>query len=572
MSARTPPPDLPRALPAAGLGPLLAHVEAALAGAARPTLALPAAIAGCRLAELALRRRGRLLHRQWAQGADLADLLAHGLDQARAALAARGLATETVEITLPRDWRPLAPEDLTRARCTLIRGICGLELRGGGRLERMGPLEMLARNLGPQAALKHLAARLPAAPAEALLFSADQILIELPARRARPLLRGQPVVPQAAITRAKVQEMAALMTGWMIRAVAPNGRAVYKYWPSAGQYALSNNMIRQFMGSACLARAARQPGATAELRDACARNIRHNLAAWYRDEGAFGTIVEGPKVKLGAAAVAAMALLDLGDPAHAAPLAGLRAFLQAMQRDTGRFACFLRPPGREEDCQNFYPGEALLALMRLWQASGDPVLLDRVAAGFAHYRDWHRAHRNPAFVPWHTMALCLFHAATGRQDAAAFVFEMNDWLLGLQQGEGAPADVRGEFFDPARPGFGPPHASATGVYLEGLVEAFALARALGDTARAEAYRRAILAGLRSLRQLQFRHASDMFYIAGRKAVLGGLRSSGFDNTLRIDNVQHGLMAIFRVLELFSEQDFQMRAATAPPIASPGALP
>lgn len=564
--------DIPRALPAAGLPALLAHVAAALAGAARPEVTLPAAIAARPLVELALRGRGRLLHRQWARGADLADALAHGLGQARAALAAQGLTAETVEITLPRDWRPLSPQDLTRSRCNLIRGICGLELRGPGRLERIGPLEMLARNLGPKAALKQLAARLPAGATEAWLFSADQILIELSARRARPLLRGQPVVPQAAITRAKVEEMAALMTGWMAGAVAPNGRAVYKYWPSSGQYALSNNMIRQFMGSACLARAAQRPGAPAELRAICARNIRHNLAAWYRDEGAFGVIVEGPKVKLGAAAVAAMALLDLGDPAHAAPLSGLRAFLEAMQHPTGRFACFLRPPGREEDCQNFYPGEALLALMRLWQVSRDPALLDRVAAGFAHYRDWHRAHRNPAFVPWHSMALCLFHAATGRQDAADFVFEMNDWLLGLQQGGDAPADVQGEFFDPARPGFGPPHASATGVYLEGLVEAFALARTLGDTARAEAYRRAILGGLRSLRQLQFRHASDMFYIGNRKAVLGGLRSSGFDNTLRIDNVQHGLMAIFRILELFSEQDFQMRGAAAPPIASPRALP
>lgn len=56
-----------------------------------------------------------------------------------------------------------------------------------------------------------------------------------------------------------------------------------------------------------------------------------------------------------------------------------------------------------------------------------------------------------------------------------------------------------------------PHASATGVYLEGLIEAWTLAQRLGDL-RAEPYRHAILLGLRALRQLQFRHPSDMVYI------------------------------------------------------------
>ncbi|GHC13498.1 hypothetical protein GCM10007291_08880 [Gemmobacter nanjingensis] len=544
------------------LSPLAAFATAHLAGEPAPLPDLPAEIRDQRLVHLTLRRKGSLQMAFWAQGAGLADALAHGLAQARAALAAgRRSPPDMLLLDIAGAPEPLDPDDLRRGRCNAFRGIFGLELHAAGRLARIAPSLMIARNLTPARALELLQADLsqpPEAPVEALRLPAVQILLELPQGRARPLMRGQPVVPQTAITRTRVAEMATLMTGWMQRGVSPSGRATYKYWPSSGQYALSNNMIRQFMGSACLARAAARPEAPQGLAEARDRNFAHNFHHWYRDEGAFGVIVEGPKVKLGAAAVALGAILDLPAPAaYATELRGLAAFLKAMQHPEGRFTCFLRPPGREDDCQNFYPGEALLALMRLYRHTGDPALLDQVARGFAHYRDWHRAQPNPAFVPWHSMALALYHAETGDTAAAAFVFEMNDWLLGMQQGDEAPADVQGEFFDPARPEFGPPHASATGVYLEGLVEAFALARALGDRDRESRYRRAILRGLRSLRQLQFRHASDMGYITRRSAVLGGLRSSAFDNTLRIDNVQHGLMAIFRILDLFSDADYRM---------------
>lgn len=551
------------ALPAAAdLRLLPPFVSALLAGETPALVDLPTDLAAQRQLHLTLRRNGALQIAFWAQGSGLADALAHGLMQARTALATAACAPpDMLFLDIPHGPEPLDPDDLRRARCNAFRGLYGLELRAAGRLVRMAPSVMIARNLTPKRAREVLLAELappPGTQVETLRFPTTQILIELPQGRARPLMRGQPVVPQTAITREKVAEMAGLMTGWMQRAIAPSGRATYKYWPSSGQYALSNNMIRQFMGSACLARAAIRPEAPKGLAEARDRNFAHNFRHWYRDEGGFGVIVEGPKVKLGAAAVALTSILDLPDPTpYAAELRGLSAFLTAMQQPNGRFTCFLRPRGREDDCQNFYPGEALLALMRLYRHSGDPALLDHVARGFAHYRDWHRAQPNPAFVPWHSMALALYHAETGDTAAAAFVFEMNDWLLGMQQGDEAPADVQGEFFDPARPEFGPPHASSTGVYLEGLIEAFALARTLGDHNREDRYRRAILRGLRSLRQLQFRHASDMGYISRRSAVLGGLRSSAFDNTLRIDNVQHGLMAIFRILDLFSDADYRM---------------
>jgi len=48
-------------------------------------------------------------------------------------------------------------------------------------------------------------------------------------------------------------------------------------------------------------------------------------------------------------------------------------------------------------------------------------------------------------------------------------------------------------------------------------------------------------------QLQFADEIDMYYIHQRENVLGGLRTTVYDNSIRIDNVQHGLMALLKIM-------------------------
>ncbi|MCF8412203.1 MAG: hypothetical protein K9G44_02220, partial [Melioribacteraceae bacterium] len=111
-------------------------------------------------------------------------------------------------------------------------------------------------------------------------------------------------------------------------------------------------------------------------------------------------------------------------------------------------------------------------------------------------------------------------------------------------------------YDPMRP-FGPPHASATGVYLEGLIDAYELALEVKDFERTNLYRRTIKRGLRSVLQLQFSDEIDMFYVSHNKRnlVFGGLRTTVYDNEIRCDNVQHCLMAAIKIIGSFSEFDY-----------------
>ena len=125
----------------------------------------------------------------------------------------------------------------------------------------------------------------------------------------------------------------------------------------------------------------------------------------YAEEGEVGLILEKDKVKLGAVALAALALTE-------SPFAGefatirdrLATTIDLLWRQDGSFRTFYRPAERN-DCQNFYPGEALLFWAKRIVATRDPAPLARFRQSFRYYRAWHLENRNPAFIPWHTQAV-----------------------------------------------------------------------------------------------------------------------------------------------------------------------
>jgi hypothetical protein len=223
-----------------------------------------------------------------------------------------------------------------------------------------------------------------------------------------------------------------------------------------------------------------------------------------------------------------------------------------MQQPDGSFKTFYGSD--QNDNQNFYPGEALLLWSTVYAQDRTPELLDRIMRAFKYYRTWHRDNKNPAFIPWHTQAYFRTWQVTKDKELADFIFEMNDWLLSMQQWDGVEyPDMQGRFHDPDRPEYGPPHASSTGVYLEGLIDAYRLAIALDDKARQKSYKQAILRGLRSMMQQQFVDEVDMFYVSRRGPVEGGIRTNVYDNAIRVDNVQHPLMGIMRIMDQFDSE-------------------
>jgi hypothetical protein len=492
---------------------------------------------------VAARARGERLAHAWHQEATGAEALRGAVDSVREALAAADRTRITaLEVNLAHSFRPVDLET-DRARLSNVhRGLLGVELVHRGRAHRYAPTEMIAFNLDFDRALERLADRagtgalaLGGTAVPVRLFEADQLLVSLgdSEPRATLMYRGNTLVRIEDITRPAVEALAAAQARWLANNLKPDGRMVYLYWPSRGEESSTNNQVRQWMASRALTKLARASGDTGQLARA-ELNLRYNLKQTYSEDPAgHGLITDrGDAVKLGAVAMAWLALTEHPRrEVFASQTAALLKTMDALWQTNGEFRTFWRPPERRDNV-NFYPGEALLAWATLFELTRDPARLDRILRSARFYRDWHRANRNPAFVPWHTQAYFKVWAITNSAELRDWIFEMNDWLLGVQQWEDRREfpDTMGRFYDPDR--------------------------ASGDAARQEAYRRALIRGLRSLTQLTFLDDTDLFYVSKRDAVFGGVRTTVYDNSIRVDNVQHSLMAALEILEHLPAEDFR----------------
>jgi len=510
---------------------------------------------------LAVRRGGRKVLAVWGPPVAWEE----GVRGVLAAGAAANDATGVVayEVCLTHSPRRIDPVTESRLLTHAHRGLKGICVQLDDRTVRFAPTDMIARNLSFPRALELAAEELVGGqplPEDAAvsLFDAEQYLVFAgPPVRAVQMVRGKtPVRPQD-VTQARVAAAAAAMARWLVSNVRDDGRMVYKYWPSLGAEADANNMIRQWMATLCLFRWARRQG-DGTIERVAQRNLDYNLRTSYRQEGALGIIDCAGKVKLGAVALAALAVMESPKRAELAAVEqSLAATVDHLWSEGGAFRTFLRPEGRNDN-QNFYPGEALLYWADRLAERLDPPLFARFMQTVENYQPWHRARPNPAFVPWHTQAYCTVWRLTRDVRLHDYVLAMSDWLLPMQRWETAPFDdMRGRFYDPLHRDYGPPHASSDGVYLEGLAHAFEMARESGDRIRQERYRLVIARGLRHLLQLQFADETDLFYVSKRENASGGLRTTVYDNTIRVDNVQHALMALMKVLDVFGPDDYRV---------------
>ena len=509
---------------------------------------------------VALRAKGKKFGDAWAAEATLKQSLEVAVALAQSQHA-QSVKIDTVELVLAHNFEPFEPDKYRVPISNVNRGVTGLELRYRNRLFMLSPTRMLAENRSFNKYITALAKRWGLSDEQIVervrfrSFEAEQFLIRVePAVQIERMFRGNQVVRYRAVDRENVAAMAERLSEWVLQNLHTDGRMTYLYAPGQGEVPDRNNVLRQWMATVSLMQIVKQRG-DADLVEVAERNMRYNLDNFYRVENDLGIIEYANKAKLGAIAIATIAIMSSPErSAYAAEEAALLRTTEYLWRDDGSFQTFYKPAGRN-DVQNFYPGETLLAWAMLYSETHDAALLEKIMQSYEYYRAWHLENRNPAFIPWHTRAYYLVWQQTGDASIAAWIFEMNDWLLGMQ-GLAWPPDTDGRFYDPSRP-FGPPHASSTAVYLEGLIDAFALARELQDHERAERYRVAIVRGLRSLMQLEFADDVDMFYVTEPERVRGGLRTTVYDNAIRVDNIQHTLMGLGKILETFAESDYAL---------------
>ncbi len=247
--------------------------------------------------------------------------------------------------------------------------------------------------------------------------------------------------------------------------------------------------------------------------------------------------------KLGVTALLLLSLSDHPDAGryakHRSPL--VRAIL-SLQRPDGMFKTAF-PPALPLSSQDYAPGEALLALAKAYAIQRDQTVADAFERAFRYYRQYFREKPNPPFVPWQSQAFALMSRLMDSADYADFVFEMTDWLASFQLTElNCPWPEMHGGISPYRSGRA---GCATAVYLEGFVDAYSLARHRDDAARAERYDKLVRLATRFVLQLQFR-PEEAYYVRSLQDAIGGVRRTLSDSRLRVDNTQHGIVALMKV--------------------------
>jgi len=552
---------------------------------------------------VAFRADGKRLYELWrlpkdvASGGTMWDVLLQAIEDGRRGLGDDKLSrVNRLEIALTHSYRQHDYKkkdqrqlllDENRYKVAHHMGVRGLLVENGDKRKAYSPTWFIANNRRVPKQLKLTRNDWKMTDEEFAessfsTFEADQLLVRLDRSPAEAVVmfRGNRVVDIQEVTQASTEALAAGMTRWLVNNVHADGRLTYHYYPSPEQEDKGNNMIRQWMATNALVRWAedRQDQAVFDLAE---KNIDYNLANFFHYERAgkvvkltpdepvaddlLGVIEYRGKTKLGGVALAGMAMwLHPKRDKWADEIAGLARMVDHLHSEDGSFKSFYK--GSDKEFFNFYPGEAMLWWATIYADTSDPEILRKYKKSFEYYRKWHLEpkNRNPAFVPWHIQANYALWTALGEDEAAFkaeladFSFEIATWLVSNMQqwdnGETVYPDELGRYFAPTQ-AWGGPHASATGVYLEGLIDAWQFARDLGEDDKREFYRVSLLRGVRSMMQLQFVDDVDMYYVNDRKYVEGGIRTTLYDNKIRCDNVQHPMMGIIKMLRMFGADEW-----------------
>jgi orotate phosphoribosyltransferase len=203
---------------------------------------------------------------------------------------------------------------------------------------------------------------------------------------------------------------------------------------------------------------------------------------------------------------------------------------ESIQLPYGRISTHNNPDDPSPEVfQDYFPGQALLALAVACEQNVTPIYEERLRRSFQYYRHRFRYKRHFGQVTWLLQAFSKWYQVTRDDDFASLVFEIADWLLGYQQ------DKTGAFINDHQsdtPGY------TTAVYLEGIAAALNIA----DKTRYDVYLDSLTRGFGFLDRLIIQQR-DAAILPNIDYALGGLRQGIHYSEIRTDFVQHSLSAI-----------------------------
>ena len=348
------------------------------------------------------------------------------------------------------------------------------------------------------------------------------------------------LVSSESITPEALMERIDLAGGWFRKNINPKtGLLEYLYDPAQDKYLEGDNQIRRLASLWAMGAHAKFANARSAYGRAVTTGLDHYLK-FAKSDGRGGLYLDiNGETDIASAAFTVLTLIEWPDyPRREHWIRQFADGIVHQQERRGAYRTFVERSGIWKGI-DYYPGEAMLALVEAYHELKDLKYLASVERAFPFYQTYWRTERSTAFVPWHSQADLFLYQATRKREYASFAFELNDWLIERQQSSVWPSeDSRGGFVSGAnsRPG------NSTASYLEGLNAAYRLAELTGDRQRMQMYNSSIKAGTRCLLQMQYTKRNS-FYLKNPGRAIGGFTASLSDMTQRNDFTQHAIRAL-----------------------------
>jgi AMMECR1 domain-containing protein/orotate phosphoribosyltransferase len=327
---------------------------------------------------------------------------------------------------------------------------------------------------------------------------------------------------------------AALYSDYLVKHLKDDGSFYSSYEPFQDRLSEQLDLPRLAHGAWVLARASRILGGD-DLKDGADRVIEFlfNRVSQNGNDIWLTNDDEDPSISEVSFLLLALSNLPANDSRRAQINQLATSLWSRVELPHGRISTHQGADSSPEIFQDYFPGQALLALAQAAEENPSNVDDEKLRRSFRYYRHRFRYRRHFGQVSWLIQAFSKWWEVKGDPSFADLVFEIADWLLGYQQ------EKTGAFINdhqPDTPGF------TTGLYLEGIAAARHVAHSLQDSVRFQKYSDSFGQGLSFLDRLTIQ-PRDRSILPNMNMALGGLRQSLHYSEVRIDFVQHALSAI-----------------------------
>lgn len=337
-----------------------------------------------------------------------------------------------------------------------------------------------------------------------------------------------------------VRELIAWHCEYLTRVQRPDGAFYFIYAPFQNYRYLGGGLPRSAHAAWVLARAA-DLLKRSDLRSAAERALDFHLALADAESGKMWLKSAEENASVSELAFTLLALLQLPTRQARHDLASSIARTLWSQIDIhGRMITHRDMCGISDEYQDYFPGQAMLALAHAASNEDASAISDKLQCVLRYYRHRFRYKHDFGQVSWWMQAAHRWWEVTRLDRWRDFAFEIGDWILQfqLEKNGGFVTDQQSD-----GPGY------TTALYLEGLSAGLAFARRVNDDARASKYWHACQKGFEFLRSLTIRPEHESV-LPNATYAIGGLRADLMSSEIRTDFVQHSLSAALELLPQF----------------------